>query len=269
MYFVTVERDSQSKDYSVPESFEEMTGRQLVAACRIMLGKADTESVSVVTGIEKEIVGELTPFQLYNVTQLFDSWSVNGARLRFKEWKIPEIVVGGKTYYGPTSNFGNISWGEFVYADQCMMQGYHKAVVAALYRQRREDYDGECDIRVPFSTYGTTRRFEEMSELDEATILGIVLNYRAVRAASLEDSYSSIFPYHDDNGGKPDPNLPDDTPEAVEEEPTRPFSWTAIHRDLLGDRIQDEERFLRLPVHTVLYRLNQLIVESKKSRRTV
>lgn len=269
MHTITISTESATRDYSVPSSFEEMTERQLVAACRIMLGDTSMDVISAITGIEKEILSKLSSFQLYNITQLFESWNRQDVKLSFNEWKIPSITIGDRTYYGPASNFANITWGEFVYADQCMMQGYHKAVVAALYRQQREGYDGETDIRVPFSTYGTTRRFSVLEELDEATLLAIVLNYRAVRAASLEARYTSIFPYHDKNADKPDSNLPDDTPPEPEESVSQPFSWTAIHRNLIGDNIQDEEKFLQLPVHTVLYRLNQLIIESKKSHKTV
>ena len=269
MHTITITTNSATRYYSVPSSFEEMTERQFVAACRIMLGDTSTDVISSISGIEKEILGELSPFQLYNITQLFESWNRKDAKLVFKEWKIPEIIVGGVTYYGPTSNFGNITWGEFVYADQCMMQGFHKAVVAALFRQQRDGYTGETDIRVPFSTYGTTRRFEVLKDLDEATILGVILNYRAVRAASLEATYSSIFPYLDDHTENTDSDLIDDTPQEPEESASHPFSWTVVHRNLLGDNIQDEEKYLQLPVHTVLYRLNQLIIESRKSRKTI
>ena len=84
-----------------------------------------------------------------------------------------------------------------------------------------------------------------------------------MRAASLESVYTEIFPYHDLNTA--DDDGPNDNPPEPEEQPSQ-FSWTNIHRNLLGDNIQDEEKFLQLPVHTVLYRLNTLIQESKKRK---
>lgn len=269
MHTITVSTDTESRDYSVPENFAEMSGRQLIVACSILLGNTSEDAVEALTGIGNEILSAMSPFQMYNITQLFESWNSKTESICFKEWKIPEIKVGDTVYYGPTSNFGNITWGEFVYADQCMMQGYHKAVVAALFRQKRKGYDGETDIRIPFTTYGTSKRFKEMNELDEETMLSIILNYRAVRAASLEATYTQIFPYHDAKVEPSNPDLPDDTPPEPEETASQPFSWTNIHRNLLGDNIQDEDKYLQLPVHTVLHRLNQLIEESKKNKKLI
>lgn len=175
MHTITVSTDTESRDYSVPENFAEMSGRQLIVACSILLGNTSEDAVEALTGIGNEILSAMSPFQMYNITQLFENWNSKTESICFKEWKIPEIKVGDTVYYGPTSNFGNITWGEFVYADQCMMQGYHKAVVAALFRQKRKGYDGETDIRIPFTTYGTSKRFKEMNELDEETMLAIIL----------------------------------------------------------------------------------------------
>lgn len=257
------EIDGERHELQLPESFAEMTGEQLVAAVRLMDGD-DGDPLRIVCGMPEDAFAALSDFQRFMIMDSF-GWldHLDMSSLSFKGWKIPSIDVDGEVWYGPTSNFGNITWGEFVYADQCMIQGFHRAAVAALFRPQRKDYDGETDRRIPFTIYGTTGRFGKLSVMDEALQVAILLNYRAMRAASLESVYTEIFPYHDLSTS--DDDGPNDNPPEPEEQPSQ-FSWTNIHRNLLGDNIQDEEKFLQLPVHTVLYRLNTLIQESKKRK---
>jgi hypothetical protein len=280
------EYDGERHEVKLPSSFADLSGDQLVAAVRLMDG--EEEALRVLTGLPEDVWDELSAFQRYSICELFE-WMLrpDPGKLKFREWKIPTLDVDGEVWYGPMSNMANITWGEFVYADQCMMQGYYRAVVAALFRQERKGYDGETDRRVPFTTYGTTRRFERLAVVASASSatgkdandggsalrrnggisameMAVILNYRAVRAASLEATYTEIFPYHDDNTEADDG--PNDNPLEPEETEKGQFSWTNIHRNLLGDNIQDEEKFLQLPVHTVLHRLNQLIIDNKKRK---
>lgn len=260
---LSYEYNNERVELQLPSSFAEMNGEQLVEAVRLMNGD-DGNPLRLLCGLPEEVFSALSGFQIFMLKDCFRWIShTNIATLSFKGWKIPSIDVGVETWYGPMSNFGNITWGEFVYADQCMIQGFHRAAIAALFRPQRKDYDHETDRRIPFTTYGTTARFAKLPNLDEAVQTAILLNYRAMRAAALESFYTEIFPYHDLNTS--DDDGPNDNPPEPEEQPSQ-FSWTNIHRNLLGDHIQDEDKFLQLPVHTVLYRLNTLIQESKKKK---
>ncbi len=86
-----------------------------------------------------------------------------------------------------------------------------------------------------------------------------------MRRASLEDAYPEIFPLQssEENADQTD-EINDDT-----EKQTEPvsFSWTRIHRNLLGDNIHEETKYLTLNVHTVLNRLNELIIENRKYKK--
>lgn len=254
--------DGRREELKVPKSFSEMTGEQLVATIRMMNGEDVDKQLQLICGLPDDVFALLSEFQRFvlldSITEVLN---VDVNTISFKSWKITAIDINGEKWFGPMSNFGNIEWGEFVYADQCMIQGFHRAVIAALFRPQRTDYDGESDRRIPFTTYGTTKRFEQLSELDKDVQTAILLNYRAMRSASLAAVYTEIFPYHDviaDDG-------PNDNPPEPEEQPQQ-FSWSNIHHDLLGDNIQDEERFLHLPVHTVLYRLNEKIKDNRRRK---
>lgn len=255
---ITYTIGNDTTEIRVPSSLSELSGAQLIEAARLLTG--GEPDMSVLSGIPADVWADMAPFQRYAVRELFDFVNAQSVReAAFKEWKLPAIRVGEEEWHGPISNFGNVTWEEFVYADQCMMNGLHLAAVAALFRPKRKDYDGETDIRIPFTTYGTSTRFKLLGDLDEAVLAAILVNYRAMRRASLEDVYRQIFPYVDARADD------DDEGDKGNKEPSS-FSWVAVHRSLIGDNIQDEDRYLRLGVHTVLYRLNSAIAESKRSK---
>ena len=254
---------------SVPESFAEMTGEQLIAAAGMLLNTDKTipnNSLHVLTGMPAQLIEKLKPYERYSIEEMFDFvFSDNHCDISFREWKILKLELNGQTYWSPSSNFGNVTWQEFIYADQCLINGYIEALSAALFRPERENYNGETDRRIPFTIYGTTYRFNLFKELTEAVKLAIVLNYKAMRRASLEETYPEIFPYHDNSAS----DASDSTDEEPETEPETKsdFSWTQVHRSLLGDRIEEEDKFLNLNVHTVLNRLNEQIIENRKNRK--
>lgn len=248
-------------ELQVPSSLSELSGVQLIEAARLLTG--GEPNMAVLSGIPADVWADMAPFQQYAVRELFDFINAESVReAAFKEWKLPTIRVGEEECHGPISNFGNVTWEEFVYADQCMINGLHRAAIAALFRPKRKDYDGETDIRIPFTTYGTTARFRLLEDLDEAVQLAVLINYRAMRRSALEERYRQIFPYHDT---QPDD---DDTADNSTPEPSS-ISWISVHHNLIGDNIQDEDKYLRLNVHTVLHRLNSIIEESKKNRKKI
>ena len=265
MNTIAYETDGRRTELEFPSTWAEMNGGQLIAACRTMLSGGDipTADLAVLTGVPPADLELFSPFQLYSLREMFDFLHAPARdALNFREWKIGAISVDGGQWYGPMSNFANITWEEFVYVDQCFLNGLHRPMVAALFRPEREDYNGETDRRIPFTTFGTAHRYNLLGEPDPALQTAILLNYAAMRRASLESTYPQIFPQQ---GAAPaDTREADFTDEDSAADPQGGFSWTGVHRNLLGDNIQDEEKFLRLNVHTVLNRLNQLITENRK-----
>ncbi len=262
MQKLTFEIKGKRTELEVPSTLAEMTGDHFLAAAKMVLsGSADDETLAILTGMPRDVLRKLDRFQRYSVEDLFSFlYRISPEDLSFKEWKLGNLCVDGTDYYGPTSNFGNVTWAEFVYVDQCMINGLHKAAVAALYRPQRKEYDGETDRRIPFTIYGTTHRFALFETVPESEILAVVLNYRAMRRAALEEKYPRIFPYHDST---PDP---DEDTETQSDDIAAGFSWTQVHRALLGDRIEEEDKFLNLNVHTVLHRLDAVIEENRRRK---
>lgn len=262
------EIDGKIVALNVPGSFEEMTGDQFREAIKLILEKNKSGSVSQkLTGLPKDVISCLDNFEIFSINEMFDFiYQQNLGELKFRQWKIPVIDLNEEIFYGPTSNFGNITWEEFIYTDQCMINGYYTALIAALYRPERDGYNGETDRRIPFSIYGTTSRFAKFEQLDESDKLAILVNYKSMRRASFEEAYPEIFPFYD-NSDNDDHSDEIDDDEGKQNDKPMSFSWTRIHRNLLGDNIQEEEKYLNLNVHTVLNRLNELIIENRKYKK--
>ena len=268
MNTLSYEIDGNKAELEFPSSIAECDGEQLIAVAAAKMGLLTTDEVlHQLCGIPVDIVESMSPFQRFSIAEATDS-VVNFEKnaLMWKEWKIPTITLGGKTFYGPENSFGNITWGEFIYADQCMINGLHQAAIAALFRPERPGWDGETDRRLPFTVHGTKFRFPKFGDMDGALAAAIIWNYRAVRSAAVEAVYPALFPYFDPNA-KPEKDDDEGEPEKTDEPDT--FSWINVHRNILGEHIQDEDKLLNLPMHTVLYRLNAMILESKKRKPSI
>lgn len=241
---------------NVPETWAELSNEQFVTATKMVQHGPTNKALATLTGAPIDYIQKLNRYQRLSVEQIFDFvYRANPDELQFTEWKVPTIDINKTTYYGPSSNFGNITWGEFIYTDQCFISGLFQAATAALFRPQRENYNGETDRRIPFSIYGTTARFSLFDNIPANITLAVVLNYKAVRRAALEEKYPYLF--------RPVYNTSDDEDDESDEQPSsnqqNTFSWTHVHRNLLGDRIEEEDKFLSLNVHTVLNRLNNVV----------
>lgn len=268
MNILSYEIDGNKAELEFPSSIAECDGEQLTAVAAAKMGQLTTDEVLLrLCGIPVDVVESMSPFQRFSIAEATDP-VVNFEKnaLMWKEWKIPTITLGGETFYGPDNSFGNITWGEFIYADQCMIKGLHQAAIAALFRPERPGWNGETDRRLPFTVHGTKYRFPKFGDMDGALAAAIIWNYRAVRSAAVEAVYPTLFPYFDPNA-KHEKDDEEDETEKTDEPDT--FSWINVHRNILGEHIQDEDKLLNLPMHTVLYRLNAMIIESKKRKPAI
>lgn len=265
MNTITYEIDGVKHDLQFPSSVSECDGDQLVsvAASRIA-GMTVDEKLQRIARVPANVVALMSPFQKYRIAEeAFDPvCDFHRRDLFWKDWRFPTIEVGGETYYGVDNSFGNVTWGEFIYADQCMMNGLYQAAIAAIFRPERPGWNGETDRRMPFTINGTRFRFPKFESLDGALSAAIIWNYRAVRSACVDAAYPALFP----NFSREKQEDMDDEDKDPEEDARTSFSWVNIHRDILGENIQDEDKFLNLPMHTVLYRMNTMVADSRKSK---
>ncbi len=130
------------------------------------------------------------------------------------------------------------------------MMNEHTIAAAVLYRQKRKNYNGESDPRIPFSVYGTEKRAEIFHHLNNYLIGAIALNYSALRETYITNKYKNVFGSSTGkSGGKAS------------------FSWINITRTVLGDDFFEEKKILKSNVHTVLHRLNTLLDPANNKKR--
>jgi len=248
--------------YHLPETIKEMTGKQIMEAIKYradkMAGNGFNPYLTTLCGINKQLIPFLSKYHIYKLEQCFEYILSENWEEDFTEQKFKKILIGETEFHGYLANFGNTTWEEFIWADQLFINKDYKRLIACLYREKREKYNGETDIRIPFTNYGMEKRFQIVKTLDEATITALAFQYRAMRKASLETKYTQIFQEavkYESEETQPEP----------EPEPDN-FSWVKVHQNIMGDNIQNEKEYLNLSVHTVLNRLNTVIENKKKKK---
>ena len=259
-----IDCNGHTHTFQLPENFSEMNREQFIAAVQYRMDKLSDKPTgnaffTDVAGITQKLVEQLPIYHKYTIEKLFEFITEKDLDIAFYQQKFFTLKIGKIEYYGYHDNFGNTTWEEFVWADQAFINNDYKTLVAILYRQQRKNYDGETDIRIPFTNYGIMKRLPNVNKLDDATLFALALQYKAMRCASLENKYTQIFP------AKMEFDNEEETPDHGTDQPEN-FSWVRIHRNLLGDNIVQEKEYLQLNVHTVLHRLNEVINESKKRK---
>ena len=258
------------KESQFPEKWVEASESQFVCACKALVNETYFRSADFIKeflALSDTDFQTLTPFARYAIREqcgfIFEEQDY-----RFKTSKVPQMAIAGTTYWGILDNFSNITWEEFLYADQFLIQQEYENLCAVIYRPEKKHWDGESDRRIPFTIFGMRNRLELFKQVNYETLAAAVINYRAMRLACLEDKYHNIFSSKDEleKNELEDDEQEEETPEQEKEEINR-FSWVNIHRNLLGDNVHEEYKFLRLPVHTVLHRLNALIEENRKYKK--
>jgi len=255
---IDIKYKKKNVSFQSPGSFEEMSQPQFIEACRYIIYhnaelKLPDSFYETLAGIPSEDISKISTYQKFRIKELFEF--VLSGDFEFSNQLIDYIEVDGIKYYGYQSSFGNTTWEEYIFADQFFISKNFEGIAAVLYRPERLNYDGETDIRIPFSSYGINTRIEKFKTLDPAVIMAIAVNYRAMRKKSIENRYYFIFPPPIESDHKPEKE-PDDN---------KQFSWVKIHRDILGDSYFEEEKQLKTNVHVILNRLNELIKDSHKN----
>lgn len=165
-----------------------------------------------------------------------------------KRWLVSDITLAdGRHCLPPAADFDNVSWEEFVFADQLAQLGNWGAVAACLFRPTVPNPSEDADPRVPFSRVGTTNRLPLFKQLDPTTILAVQINYLALRS-HLTDHYRHLFSSHPAAKGQPS------------------SSWPKISQSLLGEDVWNEQQLFRTSVSQVLFRLDNIIVQSLQNK---
>jgi hypothetical protein len=256
-----IENKNKVIKYTFPESLSECSDRQLEIACRAMIQEGYSLSNDFIKDfceLKKDDFKLLTPIALHNIRERCLA-VIKDCDASYDKSKIKVVEIGKTPHYGVEDRMSNLTWEEFIYADQFLMKKEFVMLAATLYRPQKKQWDKESDRRISFTPYGLQNRLPEFEKLKPETIIAITVNYRALRRKCIEGRYRQIFPYWEKQ---------EEEEQEPEEKPEKPetFSWAKIHKDLMGDYIHEEPKFLKLNMHNILYKLDRLIEENRKNK---
>lgn len=271
---ITVTYKKRRKEYHFPETFNECNEKQFIACCRYLLESSTGKNDSVKSKVENRFLKNFIPFEgrdfsrldsfskyklLEQLDWILDQESIE--TISFLEPKIQKLKVGRVDLFGIHRNFGNVTWEEFIWADQMFIDRNHNMLAAILYREPIKNYKGDRDIKVDFNRYQLGKRLKLIEKLPQEVIFATLLQYKAMRNASLELKYSEIFPefVKTDNDS--------DTPDVDEIDVESKFSWVKVHQNIMGDDIINEKALFKLNATTVLNNLNTRIYKNRRMPR--
>lgn len=241
--------------YQCPERWGEVTQRQWIAVVGQLLtyGELTTLGVKSVLGMGSEAV-LLMPVD----------WHVLGRELAWMkdiegvtQWMVEEVELSdGRKCYPPAANFDNMTWEEWMFVDTSAARKAWDVVAACLYRPLKEVASEEEDDRVEFSRYGVSSRLPLFKELSPLVLSAIEVNFVLLR-----QQITDLYPYIFKSGKKKVKKQKEKASAAAGTD------WIGVYRRLLGEHVWEEEQLLKLPVNTVLYRLNVMVKEGRERER--
>jgi hypothetical protein len=243
--------DKQKISLEIPSCWDDLTSMQFLEVVKFMpqiLAEIFPDKLLLtLLGIDEKLFTKIKPIPKYHIRQTFNFLK---EKPELKKLLVQSFTVNNIEFVGYMPAFSNTTWEEFIYADQYFMNNQYINAIAVLYREQKENHDGQSDIRIPFSIYGTSKRLEQIQTLDSNTVASIALNYQTLREKHIAQEYTHIFSFS-----------------SAEDTSDNSFSWLNVHRNILSEYFFEEEKFMKSNVHTVLHRMNNIIEENKKKKK--
>lgn len=268
---ILIQIGSEGFSYRCPENWGEVSQRQWIAVVGQLLtyGQLTNVGVQRVLDIKSSEALQLMPID----------WHVLGRELEWMKdlesvdrWMVEEIELkDGRKCYPPEANFDDMTWEEWMFVDVSASRKAWDVVAACLFRPLNETAGEEEDGRVPFSRFGVSARLPMFKGLSPLVLSAVEVNYVLLRRR-ITDLYPNIF-----RGGSR--KVKKQQPSTAAGESGQPSTaagtdWVGVYERLLGEHVWEEERLLKLPVNTVLFRLDEVVrmgrereKEMRKARR--
>lgn len=237
-------------EYNVPENWNEVTEGQF--RIYVEINSFTLDLVRRVIGMDDVVAVSLTSADWWMVCKEFEWMKVTDGIGKLYVDKV--TLKDGTVCYGYNSDFSDVTWEEWMFADTYASRGRWDVVAAVLYRPQREDWNRETDRRIPFSKFGASNRAGQMAELDELTLQSIKVNYLLLRKR-MTDHYYHIFTDYND----------EETTTEADKKKQGPTDWLTIIRNMMGDNFYEEQKYYQLSVPSVLFQLESRVKEAHKN----
>lgn len=204
-----------SKNYTIPASWPELTGRQFYDVVKILHTKADKYDRLLyifhkLSGIRLKKLLSFTPVQL---VQLYDCIKYTLEKPNNVKNLFPVLDCKEVKLHGPANNFNTISIHEFTFLETAN-EAFHKTksdehldlFIAMMYRKRdpeikRDSPNFPGDFREVFNNHIIEDRTPLVKKADIYTKLAILYWYEACKARLVSDYYKCFEGGESSKGG--------------------------------------------------------------------
>jgi len=249
------------KSYTIPGNWNELSKRQLLKVCKIMLDlPSRKQQLQILLALLPEGFFARLRFALAPADQV-QHWMVHLTRFIYEE--SPQLTndildsfrYKRETYIGPKERFKNLTFEEFMVCEDILsrfrLHGEEEdllQLVAVLYRPVREIVERHHrDIRQPFLHHHLESDTERLCGIKPELLKAVALCYTSFRL-HLKDAFPQVFPK-----------------KKVKELDTKGQSWVPLVR-AMAPSVTEWEKVERLSVWVVLYDFNKRLEEEKERK---
>lgn len=246
----------EKKKLAIPSIWEELSGKQLKRLAVLLHSGKEKEETAIralhILSNKNLIRFWLLPLDLRFRALPFVEW-IN------KQELICQLLPEVKGFYGPCSDFDNLTMVEFHYSEMAYCQlvknkeeRFLTELISALYREKKHGYDNarneEGDCRKPFShglfEYGQ----QKIDRWPTATKLAILLWYDGCRQ-NLVNEYPAIYPLKTESGENQFEGM------------------YKMMRSITGDKYGTMEQVEKLGVHTAHLEISCMMEEQAQMQK--
>ncbi len=239
--------------FTAPERWEEVRQDQFIAYCKTQRARYHVEPLVLAAMLDMpdNVAVYLMPADWYAIGKEFE-WLLDVQSLDVNIIDKVDIANVGECL-APDADFSNVTWEEFMFCDHFAENQSWATCMAVLFRPEKKDWDGESERRIPYTKQGTERRLPGFMALGEDVQNAFGVQYTVMRKR-MTDKYPRLFVDAGD----------DEEENGKKTKRRKKHSWLSTIREMMSEHFWEEEKFLRLPVNSVLFQMNKAIIDNEK-----
>ena len=233
----------------VPSSWAELTEKQFIGISKVIYGdEPDYKFLATLTGINRDVLKKLSPFQLLQLSESIDF--IGKAGSSYSNFIISELPHDAKRCIAPKPKMEGITFGQFIFMDAYYSDWSAFRQETALNKFIATVY---LHFNDKFSNEIIEERMEVIGRIDFDIRKAIAFNYSLI-IYWLQKAYPLIFPEtHESEDPDPEPR-----------EKQYKSGWLKIFESMVGEDLINRDKYADLPLHTVLRHMTKKYKENAR-----